>query len=539
MGASNLINMYAYHLEAYALVDGVKMPLTSFEVDYQLNAIPQAIIQIAVGRDALTNKESKANDLLAKLKPFTAVDILAKVTLSGDGLKSPPGTNLGFPAGEFIIFQGYVRVPSSKVSASGVATITVICQGVMAGLAAGTQFVQSMTTVQTYNSGYPQAISLGDDGEISHFVQDVFSTLDFQADIWNNGIQFIIKAMVERSTPRYDEDEERFAAFAFKRFESERVTSHRIMPLGSFNGGSQFPSMLNRALATAISDILYTTWKSSNLFGSMMYLSQIFHFYYVPLATEDHMMPVCPQLNAAPHKIIGTDEYWEIEQDESLDGGTENPFSGELAYVTTCALHAPNFQASPWQGDAKSARSIGIFSYNQGGNSNLLGKGRLLLLPAPSWVIPPGANGRVSLNAGDGVPDATTPQEGKPPPFDQSSEETAYLESGLGDALASTILHEVMFAGRRMRLWGRFRADIAPGSLVKIMTVGDKFSKSTAPLYGCVNKVTLVMDGKSNTAFTVLYLTHIRCEEEQQAYTASDHPLYGTVFNGCPLVEGA
>jgi hypothetical protein len=106
--------------------------------------------------------------------------------------------------------------------------------------------------------------------------------------------------------------------------------------------------------------------------------------------------------------------------------------------------------------------------------------------------------------------------------------------SDMGKRLAQYELYNRVFTHREGTITGRFRLDIAPGSLVKIQTIGDRFVGKSESLYGHAIRVRLTC---GNTLETTVWLKAIRTEFEHETYTTPEHPLYKHRWPGAMLVE--
>jgi hypothetical protein len=158
--------------------------------------------------------------------------------------------------------------------------------------------------------------------------------------------------------------------------------------------------------------------------------------------------------------------------------------------------------------------------------------GKLVTVPPPDFLICPGPP--VVGLGGAAVPDAATPT-------------TEYLETGfgkdlnvwvrwkMGNGYADTVLRNKVFQHRLCTIYGRFRLDIAPGSLVKIKTIGERFVSESEIFYGHANSVTLrCVPGRMATEVSVIA---VRTELEHEKYTVPNHPLYDTRWAGAMLTD--
>ena len=87
---------------------------------------------------------------------------------------------------------------------------------------------------------------------------------------------------------------------------------------------------------------------------------------------------------------------------------------------------------------------------------------------------------------------------------------------------------------------GRYRLDIAPGSLIQLNSAGDLFDQSHETVFASVSGVDISIgnQGQGSYAHTSFQLTNIRSNTEHQKFTTPDHPLYdGAAWRGGKLVK--
>jgi hypothetical protein len=235
-------------------------------------------------------------------------------------------------------------------------------------------------------------------------------------------------------------------------------------------------------------------------------------------------------LGGEPYRIIDPDEYNTSVADES--GFSQQDY----AYRATVGLYATNFRTSKCDKTSGIATKMGVASIAH----QLKGmQGMTELIQAPEWLIPSGAPADLTVGKGGPVPDASNP--------DAPAEHLAYgdsinkfLESTLGNAVAATDLYEKLFLNRgSMTISGRLRMDIAPGSLIKINTPGERFLGEKDVFYGMVSAVTVhasAGDGSGGSAGTSLRVVSFRSEYEHETLTTPYHPLYKEAWIGGGLL---
>ena len=120
----------------------------------------------------------------------------------------------------------------------------------------------------------------------------------------------------------------------------------------------------------------------------------------------------------------------------------------------------------------------------------------------------------------------------------------ALAKYGALTAYAKSVYNTEILKYRNGNVSGKFRLDIAPGSIVRIETAGESgkinVSDDTAqhPIYASVDQVSYSVDainGQASTSFTV---SNVRSEVENNDadLTTDVNPLYTSVWRGAPLI---
>jgi hypothetical protein len=291
----------------------------------------------------------------------------------------------------------------------------------------------------------------------------------------------------------------------------------------------------------ALARDVYTTWRSADLWAALMNIAYTFKFAIVPTIKSASCVAAYPALNGKEHRYITTNDYTDIQLRVNTPAKVVKVVVvGQLA-------------SSPYAPTPVTSAIIGLHSAENVWNDPELGaRGHTITINAPAWLAgltPIGSITRDSLGGNDIlIPDALNPNAHVITPADDYQEVySKYVTSDLGDRYAKVIAQSMLFAERRGSVTGRFRLDIAPGSLVKVQVINDKFAEEDAEekaIYGQVQTVSLSVRagavGASGTAQTVFNIGYIRTAAEHEfagdALTASSHPLYkDTRFVGAKL----
>jgi hypothetical protein len=531
-------NYYYVKVEARCEIGGASFPVSSIEATYGMNVLPEATVGIPIGRvagGARFNSVSSAVQFITELGPFTPVKIFATLTPSPSGRGAPAGPNSGgngYPAGqEFLIFEGFGSVPGAHCS-FGSATISLKCMGKTAAFAGSTQMVVGSVASEVPNGSSPVISFFGAKGgaaptlftavlaEVGESVSDLFQ--DVIAPILDNAIS----------------DVESFenTSNGFARQALARLNIGDALPSADLNIDVPGTSnTLSKAILGTALRVFLDAWKSGDfngdLWSGILALAPYFGFKYVTAIEEDAILPITFGLGGPAWRTISPSDYTVVNFGAEMD---EKFYS----YVTQVQLYTYSFQSSQWQNGAPAAREVG---FSEIFPANLEGSGRLLMCPAPEWLIPAGAPGTTTVSPGNATPDASNP-EAVALAQNQAAEEIAFMASGIGDDYAETVLYDNLFAHRSMKVAGRIRFDIAPGSLVEVVVPGERFTGQQASLFGHVVGVTIsINEGEGGTGYarTNFGISHVRTAAEHAKFFVLEHPFFGDKWVGGKLSSKA
>jgi hypothetical protein len=110
-----------------------------------------------------------------------------------------------------------------------------------------------------------------------------------------------------------------------------------------------------------------------------------------------------------------------------------------------------------------------------------------------------------------------------------------WVKLAMGDGYASAVLRNKMFAHRKCSITGRFRLDIAPGSLVKIKTIGERFVSESEELYG--HAYAVFLRGEPGRMETTVSVIAVRTQAEHDSLTVDKHPLFEKRWVGAMLTD--
>lgn len=542
MPDSKFANYYYNKVSAKVKVDGKEFPCSGISVTYALGTIPTGNLSFAVGRslsEKTFNQVAETMTLITDLTPFVPVEVFLTVEPQPADRAAPPGKDKGFPSGEFRVFTGFLGSPRmSKTYGSASATLDIGIFGAPAGLAGSTQNVVGATIGTVGGGGENTIINLRNYSPSSTMYNALCRSLDIRSDVYTEGLKKLMDA-VTLAKGCFIAEDNATAKVAIERINKGGVIPKSNLSLGIAPGGA-FKEMLQSALTkTIIQDFwnMYKPGTTITLWDAMADFTRNFKVSFVPAVEEDAVVALTPNLGGDAWAVIDPSEYFNMG--ESANFSSPNFFS----YITSVALGTTGFSTSPWQNKTAIAGILGAFSINS--KLKARGSGQLLKLNVPPWLIPPGAPGKSASNPGGAVPDKGNAQDIPPPPPDklQGEREATFFTSAklLGNAYCETVLHEVLFGHREMSISGRLRLDIAPGSLVQVNTIGERFTNKKDKIYGSVLSTTLNVgtDGQTGVAQTTFNITHLRSSTEHKELTTKKHPMYpnGDAYRGAKLLK--
>jgi hypothetical protein len=539
--AETLENFYRVHVELDASIDDKQVPITSADVTYALDQIPRITVTIPLGKDAAGNKVSVGANTFGDLPPFTSIKVYAKVQAYPNGRDAPqPG---GIPVGQFLLFDGYVLQPSmqSAVNAGGgSAELQLDGFGRLGGLSGG--------TVLSAGSVIHKAPS-GADLFMSYFgAEEANQCLTLADQIMREGLytsisrmtlSFFLTALTTLNSWTTEEEADVSVAAAMRAYNS-LAEGGELNLLTKLSATAE--ESFGRMVAETVSNILWDTWSNPNLSLSggggdlwdvLRLLQDTFIFRIVPTVSYDYLAPITAGIGGNPDNVFNPNEY------SAISGGKSflDPMSGRkmYAYITQVGLVASSFQSSPFNDGSSVTGRVGYASVDSEALGALDG-GRLYLMSAPPWLIPAGQFGKNTFNPFKGVSDALSAAGYSE--VGTRAAELAQFGAAIGDKTAEAYLHELLFAHRKMAIRGRFRMDIAPGNLAKIVLPSDFLASTGDVLYGLVDEVRIHVTtaGGDSSAQTEVSFSHVRTKQEHEKLTVVNHPLYDERWVGVTLV---
>lgn len=542
------VQAFYTRVRARAYVGGEKIPITGFQASYVLNSVPEVTVTVPIGRTGDDFSVSEAENLVSGLSPYTTLRVELEATPDPNTGSAPSGKDPGFPSGVVDVFDGFISEASytrDRVAKS--VSVTLRGFGKLGALGGATRFVDGLMIGGQHNG--EEVLNSNIAKQSIGFV--IFKTLMAKMEsipeaVWENGLKPLFSEIIEKAADVFS------SSFGFRTGGGASFARQALEMIDAGNNRfdtdmtlrAEYNSLpgIEKSMVRQMAQHFYG-WVSRGYGGDSSLLSFLFEaarayqFVIVPCVKDAATVPLFFNLDAEPpaSQVIDPDEYWTVES-EPAPGG-RSLFSPDFwAFVTTVVLTSP-FDFSEERIDSPIVcRPVGVGTVN--GRGPLMGyTGRLIAEPAPAWVLPysPAPGGTVL----PGIPEMGALKQGIPPVDSPGDALKRFWRSGLGDAVADTMLHSILFERRVRQVTGRLRLDLAPGSLVKLNTAGELFTGITNTFYGIVGAVSIsvVEHGDHGVANTTLLLTHLRTEDEHKELTMPSHPLYTGEWLGGKLID--
>lgn len=509
-------------VRAYAMVDGTKWPVTALSIGYRLNDIPIATFSVPIGRDVTSGTSGSPT-----LAGIFQQGVWAEVTLY-IGVTNDPAAEPTYK----VAFEGYVISPHSAIKRTvvgGEAFFGVTCIGKAHAL----QSVVKMT------GGINAAVSGSADTAINAAIKDkavaataagALAALKSNpfADMWDT-----IKQLAENSISNGDPYVNRPISQANATAALNRIADRVSGATSGLNLKSPTDASAKEMLQSQGVNYFADTWFSSrlesifddgSLWEAIEQARRDFILYFVPTPTKDYLLPLTFGLGGAPYKTIAPSEYYQLQIPEN---DTKRPIVDSVILFdsTTPAANA-------WERAA-----FKIFAAADFFTSTKKESAVPIIYPMPEWLVPKHPSGSLSEQTLTGqVPDASNPGTETSADLQTYNDGVSGIQ-GLAKLAARAILYAKAYESRTLYVTGKLRFDVAPGSLVSIQIIGDRFGIGySGTLYGHVAEAEIQVTGES--AATRLTITALRFPDEHAKLNTDGHPLFDAgAITGFPLIE--
>ena len=542
MPARDHVDYYYVRWSAYATISGKRVDIAGFEVVYELDNIPTAVIFPTIGREPRSGREAKAVLTFLQAFPYTPVEIYFRGDTQQDSPKGKAAP--GFPYNEDVkVFEGFyqgIGYESMLSPAGGSVRLTGHATGWLAGLY-GTSARTNKTTVKG-PAGFDEAANLKGKSLTLFSPRTAYQTSPSGA-VTNLWLEFIKKFFdrIVKDKKIWGDSDNKSAVAALAKMDDESVftgkaTNELPLPIGE---GLLSPEDVGVFLASAIAEEVYVQWRRANLWDALVGLANMFTFHIVPLIETATCAPVYGPLGGEVYTTIDADEY----HYNYIGAQTPALISKYVVYGGIGGMSSA-FAAQP-----RVSAIIGIFAADElWTRIGVTINGVTVSEPAPAWLAGEVARGDITRKSLGGkrsaIPDAVNPDSSvEVPEVDYQVIYNNYITSDIGDRYAQSRMQDQLLAHRAGHITGRFRLDVCPGSIVKVQVIEDVSRPTGTPqaIVGMVSRVDLAMAaggaGSVGSASTKLTLSHVRSDEEQKnSYLVADeHPIFKERFVGAKL----
>jgi hypothetical protein len=536
------------------LVEDESIPVSQISLRYNLNAIPEATVIVALGRNVKNQNRSNIYGKITAIKQMAKIKILIKGKL-GDW--SPVG-GLQWPEVKegAIIFMGYVSGLSYRRTSGRVSLVINAISKII-------DLAMSSGGSKDVVPGSPADLLLPTLTDEAGVTGSAAGTADtkFAIELEKNTIEDFSKAVLTclvklsktnfiqlnnlvwcpGSVPPNNTADNTRASNVIEGIDewlgiANYSTKGKITDyVKSYKFSNNVPSFAVAKACLSISRYICNSLASTSMWGMIVgKICAEFGCGIIPMARAALFAPILPM--ARQHQIT---VYPEDYVDFNFSCMAQTPLYGFGVIV--------NYQFFTIGGTTEKASCIGPTYVAK---DNKIVDGMYMFGQAPSWIDdwtntdPNAAKNPAVVSMTSSVSNTTT---GNTP--NNSVKRNLTDEAGKYD----TALHnyaKMMYASNALRaregvIVGKLRFDIAPGITIKIQSKSQNEDEGfngvddlAVPLIGFVAKVTITIDAEQAAASTSIELTNLRTEAEnkEDRFSMTTHPFFSNYFEYAPIV---
>ena len=523
--------------------------VVAFSATFGLNSIPTASLVVATGVNVQTGKLATIHDAVNNFKPREKATVTLTITTTDGFLKK-------MPQGKYVVFEGYYAgMGYQRSSANANYTLHLIhwlddlnCSSMLNGnWAVGVP--HDLATAASMHAGTmgvgPAAAAAGGYANPVPIVDrqgDIITKANMEADLWDKVLKPVFQAVAKFPHPRLRADEG-----TNDDPEQNGNNAAAILALEKIPGEAPQPAKLKLDLCglneqliaysanMGISRMATESMGYTSFWGKLVGdFGASFLFAVSPGTTFANVIPFFPGLRS-PWRTITGDEYNAASFNASVAAMVESVdiFYSQQAgsgYSTGGNTPQPLSYYHPW----------GRFPQD-----NKEFRGQILIKEPPAWLSNPvphavyasGSTSVTGKQAGDGSSPGKgdeTPPGGVPRPTEAEKDFTTKCEQGnILDRFAKHWYQSEVLSQRYGELSGKLRFDIAPGSVVRIMTPNSSLGDEL-PMIGTVTQVSVIINAEQHVAGTSFALSNLRTQRENtdENLTSRRAPLYTEVWSG-------
>lgn len=526
----------------WADINGTTVDLAKVACSFEKDRIPQAVLQLPVGRQVRTLDLASSHELSRDI----SVQLPAKVYANIGLVASDTGTAI-VPNGQYTLFDGYMTGLGYSQQHNGLAMTIGLTHWLSdltySSTLSGTSHPDNPAQYIFNASLQAAGDAAGAGASKGHFfsktqTQASMDTATLSQDLWGKAILpwFLDLAASDRISFEQlgkNDGDNKEAKKALERFDGMKL------PLDTADADIQ-------AISAAIcNDIAVSSQKSAmNSYAAMAHttfwdklvgqLGPLYMFSVIPFPEKAMVVPFVPGLR----------EHWAPGGGFTINARDVSAINLNPTLPRTLRAVAIHSQ----QGNLAGANlgPVGMAVQSVGGIYEGAKTGLVMFKNAPKWLsyaVSPSNYGRDASGAAGKVRGtATSPRAGEDSEKTKPKDIIAKLPS-LMDKFAQTLYAYELLKTRTGELAGVLRFDICPGSTIKIEGTAGAFTAGGDPMgeprYASVIRTSIQFDAQSNSVGTSFNLAHVRTEEENDADNTSieAHPLYTTTWPGEELIS--
>ena len=516
--------------------------IVSFSATFGLNSIPTASLVVATGWDVRTEKVATIHDAHKKLKPRMPVKVVLKIK-TNDGKISKM-----MPDGTYTIFEGfYCGLGYQRSNTSSSYTLHLVhwlddmnCSSMLNG-----NWAQGMPGDMAAAAGQFAGVRGGGAGNPAPQIdptRKILTQENINKDFWGLCLKPVFQRVSEFKHPGQGQKDpsggadpnqlgtnaKAMAALKKMPGESPNTVPLKLKTTGANGIGVWYN--INTGLSRMCTEGIGYTSFWGKLTGE---IAPSFCFSVSPSATFANVIPFFGGLRKE-WKTIHGDEYNYANFNANTGTVLE---SVNIFYTPTSTA---GFGAGG-QGNVLLNFNIPWGDFPKDGEKQWAGN--ILIKEPPSWlanVVPgavytQGATGTGKKPVGCTACPGTG--EGEPSDGAERPEKAVKSSKNILDMFAEHWFKNEVLSQRYGEVSGKFRLDIAPGSIIKILTPDDAIEKNEQPMFASVTQVSIVINAEQHAAGTTFILSNLRSDEENknEIYTSDTPPLYEEGWSGCDL----
>jgi hypothetical protein len=521
--------------------------IVAFSATFGLNSIPTASLVVATGYNVQTGEQATIHDAVNSLIPR----VKAKVTLT---ITTTDGFAAKMPAGQYVVFDGYYAgIGYQRSGMNSNYTLHLIhwlddlnCSSMLNGnWAVGVP--HDLATAASMHagtmgggSGYANPVPIVDRQK------KIITKPNMEEDLWEKVLKPIFHEIAGfphpklRDSAKANADPEQngnnAAALAALDRMPGKAPQKGVLPL-DLCGLNEM--LIGYSANMGISRMATEAMGYTSFWGKLVGdFGASFLFAVSPGTTFANVIPFFPGLRE-PWITIEGDDYNAASFNASV-----------AALIESVDIFYSQQAGSGYSTGGKTPQPISYYSpWGRFPKDNKEFRGQILLKEAPAWLSNPvphalyasATAGITDKHPGDGSSPGGGSDTGpggapRPTEAEKNFKDPCDKSGNILDRFAQHWYQSEVLSQRYGELSGKLRFDIAPGSVVKIMTpdssIGDEL-----PMIGSVVQVSVMINAEQHVAGTSFTLANLRTvrENEDDNLTSDKPPLYQQSWAGGPL----